>query len=68
MPSGGEFSRVSVPTVENWDHVKDNVTRAIQAVLNDALAANSGRDAIRKAAIEKELLEVGCVIKPCYIF
>ena len=57
MPSSGEFSRVSVPTVENWDHVKDNITRAIQAVMNDMLK-EGGRDAARKAAIEKELMQV----------
>lgn len=57
MPQGGEFSRVSVPTVENWDHVKENITRAIQAVLNDALK-DSGRDGARRAAVEKELMEV----------
>ncbi|KIM21730.1 hypothetical protein M408DRAFT_333274 [Serendipita vermifera MAFF 305830] len=56
MPSSGEFSRVSVPTVENWEHVKDNVTKAIQAVLNDSLK-EGGRDATRKAALEKELME-----------
>jgi len=61
MPSGDEFSRVSVPTVENWDHVKDNVTKAIQGALNDAVTNNT-RDASRKAAIEKELLEVWHVL------
>jgi hypothetical protein len=50
-----ELSRISVPQVENWNTVKENITKAIQVALRDALPES--RDASRRALVEKELLE-----------
>ncbi|KAG8767284.1 hypothetical protein FRC19_001798 [Serendipita sp. 401] len=49
-----EMARVSVPTVESWNKAKENVTRAIQSALTDAL---KGSDAAKRAILEKELME-----------
>jgi len=50
-----ELSRISVPQVDNWNTVKENITKAIQVALRDALP--DSRDAARRALVEKELLE-----------
>jgi hypothetical protein len=55
MPSG-DVTRISIPAIENWNAVKDNITRAIEAALKDALPDRS--DADRRARLEKELMEV----------
>lgn len=53
MPSG-DVTRISIPTIENWNAVKDNITQAIEAALKDALPDRG--DADRRARLEKELM------------
>lgn len=55
MP-GGEVTRISVPSIDSWNLVKENIAAATRRALADALP--DPKDATRRAALQKELAEV----------
>lgn len=53
MPS--EVSRISVPALDNWQKVQQNITNAILAALDEELGPGRGKE--RRGRVEGALME-----------